>query len=100
MADQRPARLEKTVEGLQQLAPGGLDLTREKALDHGQREALLLELLDPLQPLDVALAVPGHAALSPRGVEEALALVEADRVDGDAGGPRQLFDPVLHEYLL
>ena len=46
------------------------------------------------------VAVPGDAPLAPRGVEQALALVEADRVDGHPGGPGQLFDPILHEYLL
>src|SRR5205807_8092344 len=52
----------------------GLELSGEEALDDGQREALLLELLDPLQPLDVWLAVPGHATLPARRVEQALAL--------------------------
>src|SRR5207253_7068049 len=87
-------------DGRDERLVGGFELAGEEALDHGQREALLLELLDPLQPFDVGLAVPRDAALPPRRVEQALALVEADRVHGHAGGPGQLFDPVLHEWLL
>src|SRR5438445_1125602 len=79
---------------------GGFELTGEEALDHGQGEALLLELLDPLEPLDMGLAVPGHAALAAGRLEQALALVKADRIHGHPGGPGQLFDPILHEYLL
>jgi len=48
----------------------------------------------------VPIAVPGDTPVSARGFQEAFALVEADGVDGHAGGASQLFDPVLHEYLL
>src|SRR5438552_8595435 len=74
-----------------------LELPLEEAPDDGEREAAALELANAAQPLEVALGVPGDAALAARGVEQALALVEADRVDGHPGGPGQLFDPVLHE---
>ena len=78
----------------------GFQLTGQEPLDHGEREPLLLQLLDALQALDMGVAVPGDPALAPGRPEQALALVEADRIHGHAGGPGQLFDPVLHEYLL
>ena len=78
----------------------GLELALEKAPDDGEGEATTLEVPDARQPFEVALGVPGHAALAAWGLEQALALVEADRVDGHPGRPGQLFDPILHEYLL
>jgi hypothetical protein len=77
-----------------------LQLTSQEALDHGQREAPLLELSDAAKPLQVAVSVPGDATLPPWSLQQALALVEPDRVHGHARRARQLFDPVLHEYLL
>src|SRR5438309_2354948 len=56
----------------------GFQLTGQEALDDGQGEALLLKLLDPLQPVDMRVAIPRDPAVSPRCLEEALALVEAD----------------------
>ena len=41
---------------------GGVELTVEQPADHRERESLALEVLDPLQPLDVVGAVPGDAA--------------------------------------
>src|SRR5205085_4765849 len=76
------------------------ELALEKAPDDGEREAAALEVADSRQPFEMALGVPGHAAFAAWGLEQALALVEADRVDGHPGGSGQLFDPVLHEYLL
>jgi hypothetical protein len=48
----------------------------------------------------MAVAVPRDSPLPAWGLEEAFALVEADGVDGHACGAGQLFDPILHEYLL
>src|SRR4029077_10305610 len=79
---------------------GGLKLAGQESLDHGQGKAALLEVADASQPLEVPVSVPGDAPVAARGVEQAFALVEADGVDGHTGGPRQLFDPILHEYLL
>ena len=45
---------------------GRLELPGQEALDHGQGEALLLQLLDPTQPLEVRVAVPGDPTLPPR----------------------------------
>ena len=74
---------------------GGVELTGEQPADHRQREALALEVLDALQPLDVVGAVPGDAP-RPAGRREQLALlVEADGVDRDVGAPGQLLDPDL-----
>ncbi len=61
---------------------------------------MLLQLFDPPQAPQVALSVPGHAAFATRRVEQAFALVEADGVDGDPRRPSQLFDAVLHEWIL
>ena len=74
---------------------GGVELTGEEPADHRQREALPLEVLDGLQPVDVVGAVPGDAP-GPTGRREQLALlVEADGVDGDLGPAGQLLDPDL-----
>jgi len=48
----------------------------------------------------VTFSVPGDAAFPARRLEQPLALIEADRVYGDARGTRQLFDAVLHEWIL
>src|SRR5438105_11577581 len=77
-----------------------LQLAIEEAPDHGEGESPLLQVADAPKSLEMAVAIPRHAAFAPRGLQEPFALVEADRVDGHAGCPGQLFDPILHEYLL
>jgi hypothetical protein len=54
-------------------------------LDPGEVEALVGQLLDALEELDVGLAVAAAAALRPRRFEEALALVDAQGLRVDAG---------------
>ncbi len=79
---------------------GGLELAGQEALDHGQVESSLLQLPDPAQPIQVCVSVPSDAAFAPGRFEQTFALVEADGVHRHPGRPGQLFDPVLHEYLL
>ena len=65
----------------------------EQRPDRGEGEAAGLEVADLGQPVEVVLAVDlGPAGPLGRG-EQALALVEADRVDGQPGAPGQLVDP-------
>ena len=64
----------------QQGLVGGIELAGHQPGDGGQGEAPLLEAADAGQAVEVAVVVPGHPALSPRRVEQALALVVADRV--------------------
>src|SRR5207247_10566040 len=83
--------------GLDQRLVRGFQLALQEASDHGEREAPLLELADPAQALQVGLRIPGDAAVSTRRLQEALALIEADGVDGDPSCSGQLFDAILHE---
>src|SRR5260370_26562736 len=48
----------------------------------------------------MGVAVPGDAPLTPWRLEEAFALVEADGVHRHPGCSGQLFDPILHEWVL
>src|SRR5438132_252951 len=101
MADQRSACLEEVVEGLKQPALRGLGCP---AFGLDALANVAVEEVDglPRRAVDArgVVPVPGHPAPSPWRVQAALALVEADRIHGHAGGPGQLFDPILHEYLL
>ena len=78
----------------------GLELAGQESLDHGQGETALLEVPNTAQPLEVPISVPGDTPIPARGFQQAFALVEPDGVDGHARSARQLFDPILHEYLL
>jgi len=67
----------------------------EQGPDRGEREPLGLEVADALEPFEVLGAVD-LGAPDPRGRgEEALALVEADRVDGQARLAGEVVDPPL-----
>ena len=61
--------------------------------DRGEREALGLELADPVEALEVLGVVEAVAALLGRRRQQALPGVVADRVDGEAGPLGQLVDP-------
>jgi len=55
-------------------------LELEDAADTGQADALVGQLLDPAQQRDVALGVPPAPTLGARGLDEPLALVDAQRL--------------------
>src|SRR5260370_865190 len=94
------ACFEQLGEELEQAALGRLRLPAQESLDHGQGEATLLQVADAPQPVQMGVAVPGDAPLTPWRLEEAFALVEADGVHRHPGCSGQLFDSILHEYLL
>jgi hypothetical protein len=60
-------------------------LELEDALDAGEPDALVGELLDVLQQLDVAVGVAAAAALGALRLDEALALVDPQRLRMNAG---------------
>ena len=67
------------------LQPGDLGLELEHPLDPGQVEALVGELLDAAEALDVLLAVAAAAAAGAGRVDQALALVDAQGLRVHAG---------------
>ena len=83
-----------------QVGVGALELPLDDALDHGEREALLLERADAPDPQQVLTVVDRDPALSLRRGEKALRLVVADRVDGDVARCGKLLDPISHDSLL
>jgi hypothetical protein len=74
---------------------GGVELAGQEPADHREREALTLQLLDALQPLEVVAAVPGDAPGAAGRRQQLALLVEADRVDGQVGASGELLDPDL-----
>jgi len=69
----------------------------EEGVDGGEREATRLQRADALQAFQVLGAEAAGAAVAFAGAQQALSLVVADRVDGDAGPLGQFVDaPVAH----
>ena len=75
--------------------------TLDGLFDGPQRVAAILQVPDQTQPLEMTGAVPGGAALVTGLRQQALGLVGAQQLDGDARLPGQLLHPVLlHAALL
>jgi hypothetical protein len=77
---------------------GSLQL--EDALDAGEADALVGELLDVLEQLDVAVGVPAAPALGALRLDEALALVDSERLWMDAGQLRRDRDDVERPFVV
>src|SRR5579885_3644070 len=68
----------------------------EQPPDHAQRESLALEAADAAKAVQVPVGVDGVAADAAGPGEQALRLVEADRVDAHVRRRGELLDPILH----
>src|SRR5579885_3521744 len=68
----------------------------EQPPDHAERESLALEAADAAQPVQVPVGVDRVAADAAGPGEQALRLVEADRVDTHVRRRGELLDPILH----
>src|ERR1700704_1695372 len=89
-------RLTGLVEGPVELGPRvvELGLELENLLHTGEADALVGELLDPAEQHDVTLGVPAAATLRTRRLDQALALVDAQRLRMHAGELRGHRDDV------
>src|SRR5581483_4676964 len=87
-------------ERAQQRGAGAARAGAEQPPDHRERKPLPLEATDAAQPVQVPVGVDRVPADAAGPGEQALRLVEADRVDAHVRRRGELLDPILHALTL